>query len=46
MAIVLFILVFIVCAVCMKKKKTDDKIVPMTVKLNKIRKIVGVAVDE
>ena len=31
MAIVLFILVFIICAVCMKKKKTEEKLKPFTV---------------
>ena len=32
MAIVLFILVFIICAICMKKKKTEEKLKPLTVK--------------
>ena len=31
MAIVLAILVFIICAVCMKKKKTEEKVKPFTV---------------
>jgi hypothetical protein len=30
MAIVLFILIFIICAVCMKKKKTEEKMKPFT----------------
>jgi hypothetical protein len=31
MAIILFILIFVICAICMKKKKTEEKMKPLTV---------------
>ena len=36
MAIALFILVFIICAVCIKKKKTNDKLKPFTVSKHQV----------
>ena len=37
MAIVLFILIFIICAVCMKKKKTEEKMKPFTVQQSLVK---------
>ena len=31
-AVVVFIIIFICCAICMKNKKTEEKLKPLTVK--------------
>ena len=38
-AVVIFIIIFICCAICMKNKKTEEKLKPLTVKieLDKLR---------
>ena len=32
-AVVIFIIIFICCAICMKNKKTEEKLKPLTVKI-------------